>query len=62
MMQRIDLAPLLRETVSTPYSDLVTRSRVFSGSAGIVSPQPVASRYKNVLDSSARISRGMSAD
>jgi hypothetical protein len=26
MMQRIDLAPLLRETVATPYSDLVTRS------------------------------------
>lgn len=26
MMQRIDLAPLLRETVSTPYSDMVTRS------------------------------------
>ena len=26
MMQRIDLAPLLRETVTTPYSDLVTRS------------------------------------
>ncbi len=25
MMQRIDLAPLLRETVATPYSDLVTR-------------------------------------
>jgi len=26
MMQRIDLAPLLRETVATPYSDMVTRS------------------------------------
>ena len=26
MMRRIDLAPLLRETVTTPYSDLVTRS------------------------------------
>ncbi len=26
MMQRIDLAPLLRETVATPYSHLVTRS------------------------------------
>lgn len=26
MMQRIDLAPLLRETVTTPYSDMVTRS------------------------------------
>lgn len=26
MMQRIGLAPLLRETSSTPYSDLVTRS------------------------------------
>jgi hypothetical protein len=25
-MQRIDLAPLLRETVVTPYSDMVTRS------------------------------------
>jgi hypothetical protein len=26
MMQRIDLAPLLRETVATPYSDMVTRT------------------------------------
>lgn len=26
MMQRIDLGPLLREAVATPYSDLVTRS------------------------------------
>jgi hypothetical protein len=26
MMQRIDLAPLLREAVTTPYSDMVTRS------------------------------------
>ena len=26
MMQRIDLAPLLRETVTTPYADMVTRS------------------------------------
>lgn len=26
MMQRIDLAPMLRETVATPYSDMVTRS------------------------------------
>lgn len=26
MMQRIDLAPLLRETLTTPYSDMVTRS------------------------------------
>jgi hypothetical protein len=26
MMQRIDLAPLLHETVATPYSDMVTRS------------------------------------
>ena len=26
MMQRIDLAPLLRESVATPYNDLVTRS------------------------------------
>ncbi len=26
MMRRIELAPLLRETVTTPYSDLVTRS------------------------------------
>jgi hypothetical protein len=26
MMERIELAPLLRETVTTPYSDLVTRS------------------------------------
>jgi len=25
MIQRIDLAPLLRESVSTPYSDMVTR-------------------------------------
>ena len=25
MMERIDLAPLLRESVATPYSDLVTR-------------------------------------
>lgn len=43
MMQRIDLAPLLRETVATPYSDMVTRStgaalrdrieRVISGSS-----------------------------
>lgn len=26
MMQRIDLAPMLRETLTTPYSDMVTRS------------------------------------
>jgi hypothetical protein len=26
MMQRIDLAPLLRETLTTPYSDMVTRT------------------------------------
>ena len=26
MMQRIDLAPLLREAVATPYSDMVTRT------------------------------------
>lgn len=26
MMQRIDLAPMLRETRTTPYSDMVTRS------------------------------------
>ena len=26
MMQRIDLAPMLRDTVATPYSDMVTRS------------------------------------
>jgi hypothetical protein len=26
MMQRIDLAPMLRETLMTPYSDMVTRS------------------------------------
>lgn len=26
MMQRIDLGPMLRETLTTPYSDMVTRS------------------------------------
>ena len=44
MMERIDLAPLLRETVATSYTDLVTRPTGGAGMGQLTIPMnPISS-------------------